>query len=349
VGQRSGLVGSKAENKHKPVRTASMLLVTGGAGFIGSNVVASLNEAGRTDIAVNDFLGSDGKWRNLAKRQFADFVAPADLLRWLEGRKLEAVVHMGAISSTTATDGDAVIENNFKLSLRLFEWCAATRTPFIYASSAATFGDGEAGFADDYSLDALRKLKPMNLYGWSKHIFDLAVIERVRRKEPVPPQWAGLKFFNVFGANEHHKGEMMSLVAKRFDEAKAGKTIRLFKSHRSGIADGEQKRDFIHVDDAVAVVRWLLATPSVSGIFNVGTGQARSFRDLIGAMFAALGREPAIEYIDMPLEIRNSYQYFTQAETGNLRRAGYNAAFTPLEDAVRHYVTTYLDRADRYR
>jgi ADP-L-glycero-D-manno-heptose 6-epimerase len=326
-----------------------MLLVTGGAGFIGSNVVASLNEAGRTDIVVNDFLGSDGKWRNLAKRQLVDFVAPADLLRWLDGRKLEAVVHMGAISSTTATDGDAVIENNFKLSLRLFEWCAATHTPFIYASSAATFGDGEAGFADDYSFDALKKLKPMNLYGWSKHMFDLAVIERVARKEPVPPQWAGLKFFNVFGANEYHKGEMMSLVAKRFDEAKAGKTIRLFKSHRSGIADGEQKRDFIYVDDAVAVVRWLLATPSVSGIFNVGTGQARSFRDLIGAMFAALGREPAIEYIDMPLEIRNSYQYFTEAETGNLRRAGYNAAFTPLEDAVRHYVTTYLDRADRYR
>ena len=165
----------------------------------------------------------------------------------------------------------------------------------------------------------------MNLYGWSKHMFDLAVIERVRRKEPVPPQWAGLKFFNVFGANEYHKGEMMSLVAKRFDDAKAGKAIRLFKSHRAGIADGEQKRDFIYVDDTVAVVRWLLATPTVSGIFNVGTGKARSFRDLIGAMFAALGREPAIEYIDMPAEIRDSYQYFTQAETGNLRRAGYNA------------------------
>jgi ADP-L-glycero-D-manno-heptose 6-epimerase len=326
-----------------------MLLVTGGAGFIGSNIVASLNEAGRTDIVVNDFLGSDGKWRNLAKRQFADFVPPADLLRWLADRKLEAVVHMGAISSTTATDGDAVIENNFKLSLALFEWCAATRTPFIYASSAATFGDGEAGFGDDYTFDALKKLKPMNLYGWSKHMFDLAVIERVARKEPLPPQWAGLKFFNVFGANEYHKGEMMSLVAKRFDDAKAGKIIRLFKSHRSGIADGEQKRDFIYVDDAVAVVRWLLATPTVSGIFNVGTGQARSFRDLIGAMFAALGREPAIEYVDMPAEIRDSYQYFTQADTGNLRRAGYNGAFTPLEDSVRHYVATYLDRTDRYR
>ncbi len=196
---------------------------------------------------------------------------------------------------------------------------------------------------------ALKRLKPINLYGWSKHLFDLAVAERVRRKDKLPPQWAGLKFFNVFGPNEYHKGEMMSLVAKRFDEAKAGKPIRLFKSHRDGIADGEQKRDFIYVDDAVAVVRWLLETPAVSGIFNVGTGRARSFRDLMMAMFAALGREPAIEYIDMPASIRDSYQYFTQAETENLRRAGYNADFTPLEEAVKRYVNCFLDRADRYR
>jgi ADP-L-glycero-D-manno-heptose 6-epimerase len=326
-----------------------MLLVTGAAGFIGSNVVASLNEAGRTDIVVNDVLGGEGKWRNLASRQFADFIPPADLMRWLEGRKLEAVVHLGAISSTTAIDGDLVIEANFRLPLRLFEWCASARTPFIYASSAATYGDGEAGYSDDWSRAALQRLKPMNLYGWSKHVFDLAVVERVARKDKVPPQWAGLKFFNVFGPNEYHKGEMMSLVAKRFDDAKAGSAIRLFKSHRAGIADGEQRRDFIYVDDAVAVVRWLLETPAVSGIFNGGTGKARSFRDLMTAMFAALGRKPAIEYIDMPASIRDSYQYFTQAETTNLRRAGYNADFTPLEEAVQRYVTGYLDRPDRYR
>jgi len=326
-----------------------MLLVTGAAGFIGSNVVASLNEAGRTDIVVNDVLGGEGKWRNLASRQFADFIPPADLMRWLDGRKLEAVVHLGAISSTTATDGDLVIEANFRLPLRLFEWCASARTSFIYASSAATYGDGEAGYSDDWSRAALQRLKPMNLYGWSKHVFDLAVVERVARMDKAPPQWAGLKFFNVFGPNEYHKGEMMSLVAKRFDDAKAGSAIRLFKSHRAGIADGEQRRDFIYVDDAVAVVRWLLETPSVSGIFNVGTGKARSFRDLMTAMFAALGRKPAIEYIDMPASIRDSYQYFTQAETTNLRRAGYNADFTPLEEAVQRYVTGYLDRPDRYR
>jgi ADP-L-glycero-D-manno-heptose 6-epimerase len=326
-----------------------MLLVTGGAGFIGSNVVASLNEAGRSDIAVNDILGSSGKWRNLARRQFADFVPPADLWRWLDGRKLDAVIHLGAISSTTATDGDGVIECNFRLPLRLFEWCAATRTPFIYASSAATYGDGQQGYCDDCSLPALQRLKPLNLYGWSKQMFDVAVAGRAARKEPMPPQWAGLKFFNVFGPNEYHKGEMMSLVAKRFDEAKAGKSTRLFKSCRAGIADGEQKRDFIYVDDAVAVVRWLLETPTVSGIFNVGTGTARSFRDLIGAMFTALGREPAIEYVDMPNSIRDNYQYFTQAETANLRLAGYNADFTVLEEAVGRYVNSYLNRADRYR
>lgn len=326
-----------------------MFLVTGGAGFIGSNVVASLNEAGQTDIVVNDRLGSDGKWRNLQKRQLADLVDPADLMRWLEGRKLDAVVHMGAISETTASDGDLVIETNFRLSLRLLDWCTATRTPFIYASSAATYGDGEAGFSDDNALPALRRLAPMNLYGWSKHLFDLALVDRARRKQALPPQWAGLKFFNVFGPNEYHKGEMMSLVAKRFDDARAGRPIRLFKSHRAGVADGDQRRDFIHVDDVVAVVRWLIETPSVSGLFNVGTGEARSFRDLMLAVFAALERPANLEYVDMPAAIRGSYQYFTQAEVGSLRRAGYNAGFTPLEEAVGRYVGQFLDTADRYR
>jgi ADP-L-glycero-D-manno-heptose 6-epimerase len=326
-----------------------MLLVTGGAGFIGSNIVAGLNAAGISDIAVNDILGSGQKWRNLAGRQVAEFVPAADLLRWLEGRKLEAVVHMGAISSTTEADVDLLIEHNFILSLRLFDWCAANRTPFIYASSAATYGDGGAGFVDDWSCAGLARLRPLNPYGFSKHLFDQAVIERVGRKDRLPPQWAGLKFFNVFGPNEYHKGEMMSLVAKRFDEAKAGTPIRLFKSHRAGIGDGEQKRDFIYVDDAVAVVRWLLETPRVSGIFNVGTGNARSFRDLMAAVFAALGKAPNITYVDMPEAIRNSYQYFTQADMSNLRRAGFAAEFLTLEEGVKTYVSRYLDRADRFR
>ena len=326
-----------------------MLLVTGGAGFIGSNLVASLNEAGHADVAVSDSLRSNGKWRNLAARQLADFVPPAELLRWLDGRKLDAIVHLGAISATTATDGDLVIETNFRLPLRLLEWSAATRTPFIYASSAATYGDGRAGYSDDWSNGALKRLRPRNLYGWSKHLFDLAVAERVARKDKLPPQWAGLKFFNVFGPNEYHKGEMMSLIGKGFDDARNGKPIRLFKSLRAGVADGDQKRDFISVEDVVAVMRWLIEAPAVSGIFNVGTGKARTFNDLIAALFAALGREPAIEYIDMPASMRESFQDFTEAEIGNLRHAGYNADFVPLEEAVKRYVSGYLNRADRYR
>lgn len=326
-----------------------MLLVTGGAGFIGSNVVAALNEAGRSDVVVCDFLGNEGKWRNLAKRQLVDVVPPAELLDWLKGRKLDAVIHLGAISATTATDGDLVFDTNFRLSMRLLDWCTANAVPLIYASSAATYGDGETGFDDDASVPALKKLRPMNLYGWSKHLFDLAVAERAANGEKLPPQWVGLKFFNVFGPNEYHKGAMMSVLARRFDDVKAGRVVHLFKSHREGIADGDQRRDFIYVDDVVRVIMWLLATPSVSGIFNVGTGKARSFRDLMLAVYAALGARPKIEYIDMPEQIRGSYQYFTQSEVDRLHRAGYNGGFTTLEDAVKAYVGDYLDRPDRFR
>jgi ADP-L-glycero-D-manno-heptose 6-epimerase len=326
-----------------------MLLVTGGAGFIGSNVIASLNEAGRTDIAVNDLFGSGEKWRNLGKRRLADVIPPAELFEWLDGRKLDAVIHLGAISDTTATDADLVLSTNFRLSLNLLDWCASSRTPFIYASSAASYGDGAEGFDDDASPTALDRLRPLNLYGWSKHLFDLAVTERHAKGDKLPPQCVGLKFFNVFGPNEYHKGEMMSLVAKRFDDAKAGKPVRLFKSYRNDVADGEQKRDFIYVDDATAIVRWLLETPSVSGIFNVGTGMARSFRDLVGAMFRALGRPADIEYVEMPEAIRGRYQYFTEAKVEKLRRAGYNGGFMQLEDAVALYVGRFLNQPDRYR
>jgi ADP-L-glycero-D-manno-heptose 6-epimerase len=327
-----------------------MFLVTGGAGFIGSNVVASLNEVGATDVVVSDLLGrDDAKWRNLAKHQVTDLVPPTELARWLGSRKLDAVIHMGAISDTTVTDGDLVMENNFRLSMRLLDWCTATRTPFVYASSAATYGDGSQGFDDDGSLDTLRKLKPMNLYGWSKHLFDLAVVDRHVKKERMPPHWVGLKFFNVYGPNEYHKGHMASIVAKVFDIAKAGQPVRLFKSHREGIADGDQRRDFIYVDDAISVLRWFLEASGISGIFNVGTGKAESFRDMIAAMFKALRLPVSIEYIDMPEAIGRQYQYFTEARIEHLRDAGYNGGFTPLEAAVGQYVTGYLNRQDRYR
>ena len=326
-----------------------MLLVTGGAGFIGSNLVAALNEAGRADVAVCDLLGHGGKWRNLAKRQLADIVPPSELPAWLNGRRLDAMIHLGAISETTATDGDLVIETNFRLSMRLLDWCTATATPFIYASSASTYGDGAQGFRDDDSLSALKVLRPMNLYGWSKHLFDMAVAERAARGEKLPPQWAGLKFFNVFGPNEYHKGTMMSVLARRFDDIKAGRPVQLFKSHREGIADGDQRRDFIYVEDVVRVMTWLLATPSVSGIFNLGTGKARSFKDMMLAAYAALGAHPNIQYVEMPDAIRGSYQYFTQSDVDRLRRAGYNGGFRPLEQTVETYIKDFLNRADRFR
>jgi len=326
-----------------------MLLVTGGAGFIGSNVVAALNDAGRADVVVCDVLGHDGKWRNLAKRQLADIIPPAQLPEWLKGRRLDAIIHLGAISETTATDGDLVIETNFRLSMRLLEWCTASSTPFIYASSASTYGDGAQGFRDDPSISALKTLRPMNLYGWSKHLFDLAVDERAGRGDKLPPQWAGLKFFNVFGPNEYHKGTMMSVLARRFDDIKAGRPVQLFKSHRDSVADGDQRRDFIYVDDVVRVIVWLMATPDVSGIFNVGTGKARSFRDLMLSTYAALGTAPNIQYVDMPEAVRGSYQYFTQSDVDRLQRAGYNGGFTALEDAVDTYVKGFLDSADRFR
>ncbi len=326
-----------------------MLLVTGGAGFIGSNVVAALNDAGRADVAVCDLLGSAGKWRNLAKRQLADVVPPAELMHWLQGRRLDTIIHLGAISETTATDGDLVVDTNFRLSLKLLDWATANATPLIYASSAATYGDGGEGFRDEPTVAALKTLRPMNLYGWSKHQFDLAVASRFEAAEKMPPQWVGLKFFNVFGPNEYHKDTMASVLARRFDDIKAGRAVQLFKSHRDGIADGEQRRDFIYVDDVVRVIMWLLSRRSVSGLFNVGTGAARSFKDLMLAAYAALGERPNIEYIDMPLQIRGSYQYFTEATVDRLLAAGYNGGFTPLEDAVGAYVKGFLDAADRYR
>src|SRR5947208_10149262 len=326
-----------------------MLLVTGGAGFIGSNIAAALNDAGHSDVVVCDLLGHDGKWRNLAKRQLADIVPPGQLADWLKGRKLDAVIHLGAISETTATDGDLVIETNFRFSMRLLDWCSAHAVPLIYASSAATYGDGAEGFDDDASLPALKKLRPMNLYGWSKHLFDLAVAGRAARGDKLPPQWAALKFFNVFGPNEYHKGSMMSVLARRFDDIKAGRAVQLFKSYREGVADGDQRRDFIYVDDVVRVMMWLLATPSISGIFNVGTGKARSFKDLILSAYTALGTVPNIQYLDMPEPITGSYQYFTQSNVDRLQRDGYNGGFTALEDAVEAYVKGFLDRADRFR
>ncbi len=327
-----------------------MILVTGGAGFIGSNVVAALAERGE-DVAVCDSLGQAEKWRNLAKHELAALVAPETWRDWLdaEGKRVRAVIHMAAISSTTETDADLFAENNVRLSLALWQWCAGAGAPFIYASSAATYGDGAAGFDDDGAPAALAKLRPLNAYGWSKHVVDRRIARDVAAGRPAPPQWAGLKFFNVFGPNEYHKGDMRSVLAKNFAAAREGQPIRLFRSHRNDYGDGGQMRDFIYVRDCVNAVLWLLDHPRVSGLFNLGSGKARSFADLAQAVFTTLGRAPQIDYIDMPEALRARYQYFTQADMGRLRRAGYAQSFTSLEDGVADYVGRYLDAEDPYR
>ena len=326
-----------------------MIVLTGGAGFIGSNIAADLNGADVTDIVIADTLGVETKWRNIARRRFFDFIFPAEIEAFLGERgDIAAVIHMGANSSTTARDGDEMIRSNFRLSTRLWDWCARKRVPLIYASSAATYGGGEQGFGDDDSDAALDRLRPLNLYGWSKHAFDRWALEQAR-KGSAPPQWVGLKFFNVYGPNESHKGDMQSLVAKNTPLVAAGQALRLFKSHRLDVADGEQSRDFIYVRDCSAVVLWLLNNPGVSGLFNLGTGKARSFKDLMLAVGAALDKTVAFDFVDTPAALRDQYQYFTEAEMAKLRSAGYRAPFHSIEDGVRDYVLKYLTQADPYR
>jgi len=326
-----------------------MIVVTGAAGFIGSNVVAALNDRGRFDVVVCDRLGSDQRWQNLRKRMFRDFVFPEDLVAWLDTvGPVEAIVHLGANSSTTAIDGDEMMRSNFQFSRRLLDWCSARRVALIYASSAATYGDGAQGFADGLTLGELRKLRPLNLYGWSKHQFDLVFAERLANGLPLPPKCIGLKFFNVFGANEYHKGDMRSVLAKNFAAAARGEAVQLFMSHRNDVADGGQKRDFIHVDDVVDVLLWCLDEGPRYGLFNVGTGHATTFRELVEAMFAALDRAPVIAYVPMPQDLRPRYQYFTEAPMAALRLAGYATAFTAIDRAVARYVLQ-LTNADPYR
>jgi len=329
----------------------SMIVVTGGAGFIGSNIVAALEARGLGPIVVCDRLRDGGKWKNIAKRELADIVHPDNLFAFLDSHRggIDAIVHMGAISATTETDADLIVETNFRLSLNLWQWCAGNNARFIYASSAATYGDGDEGFVDDTAPRALAKLRPLNAYGWSKLLFDRRIVRMIEDGAATPPQWAGLKFFNVYGPNEYHKGTMQSVVSHIFPAAKAGKTATLFKSHRPDYADGGQLRDFIWVGDCVEVVLWLLDHREVNGIYNCGTGKARSFADLAGAVYQALGRNAQIDYVPTPEPIRDKYQYFTEADTARLRGAGFDKPFTSLEDGIGTYVRDFLDSDDPYR
>lgn len=326
------------------------ILITGGAGFIGSNIANDIANRGERRAVVCDMFGTSEKWRNLCKHPIYEIIEPEELFYWLESNadKLDAIIHMGAISSTTEKDVDMILENNFSYSKQLWNWCTNNEKPFIYASSAATYGDGGEGFDDDISEDYLNKLRPLNAYGWSKQLFDHFVSSSVRRGDKTPPQWAGLKFFNVYGPNEYHKDSQQSVASQIFPHAQAGLAVKLFKSYNDAYPDGGQKRDFIYVKDCVKVMNWLINNPSVSGLFNLGTGEARSFEDMARAIFAALDKEPNISYIDMPEEIVDKYQYFTEAKMKRLRDAGYQEPFTSLEDGIKDYVQHYLSKDDKY-
>lgn len=318
------------------------ILVTGGAGFIGSWLIRQLNGRGIDRIVVADFLGDDEKWRNLVPLAFADFIDAGDLLEALGSGRLgsfDLVLHMGACSSTTERDAAYLMRNNYEFTRRLAEWSVRNGARFVYASSAATYGDGTAGMDDSLDLSYLRRLRPLNMYGYSKHMFDLYAA-----RNGLLDRCVGIKYFNVFGPNEQHKGEMRSLVSKAYAQVVDTGVIRLFRSYREDYRDGEQQRDFIYVEDAAAMTLHLAATEQAVGLFNVGAGRAETWLDLAHAVFAAMKREPAIEFIDMPEAMRAQYQYVTLADIARLRASGYKDPVTPLVSAVQRYVTGYLAR-----
>jgi len=319
-----------------------MIVVTGGAGFIGSALVWGLNAQGQRDILIVDRLGEGEKWKNLVNLRYRDFVHADSFFEKLRQRplsqtKIDAIIHMGACSRTTERGADYLMKNNYAYTLALAEYCLERKIRFIYASSAATYGAGEYGYSDESANS--ERLRPLNMYGYSKQVFDLRAIAEGWEKRIV-----GLKFFNVFGPNEYHKGEMRSVAHKAWGALSRGENFRLFRSHRPDFADGEQKRDFVWVKDIVNVILFFLERRELAGIYNVGSGKATSFNELLRAVSAALRQEPRPEYIDMPGPLREGYQYFTEADTAKLRSAGYTAPFTPLGAAVREYVQEYLEK-----
>jgi ADP-L-glycero-D-manno-heptose 6-epimerase len=322
-----------------------MIIVTGGAGFIGSAFVWRLNREGIKDIIIVDQLGTDDKWKNLVGLTFTDYIHKDEFIEMAIADKVpfevSSVVHMGACSSTTERDADYLWENNYLYSREVADWALRHNARFIYASSAATYGDGSSGFSDDHEI--ISRLKPSNMYGYSKQVFDLWVL-----KNKLENKMAGIKFFNVYGPNEYHKGDMVSVIYKAFHQIQEIGKVRLFKSYKKEYPDGGQMRDFIYVKDCVNVMWWLLENPSVNGIYNLGTGMARTWNDLIAAVFSSMGRKTNIQYIEMPEPLRNQYQYFTQAQMDKLKKAGCHVNFSSLEDSVRDYVTNYLQNADPY-
>jgi ADP-L-glycero-D-manno-heptose 6-epimerase len=322
-----------------------MIVVTGGAGFIGSAFVWKLNQEGIDDIIIVDRLGTSDKWKNLVNRRFVDYIHKDEFHGRLEADRLPfdvgAVIHMGACSSTTERDADYLMENNYHYTCALASWALKKGIRFIYASSAATYGDGSHGFSD--GDETTKKLRPINMYGYSKQLFDLWAL-----RQGMQNKMAGVKFFNVFGPNEYHKGEMTSVIYKAFHQIKETRRVRLFRSYKPQYADGGQRRDFVYVKDCVDVMWWLFNHPETNGIFNLGTGKARTWNALIRAVFSAMGIEPRIEYIEMPEGIRNQYQYFTEAKMDKHAETGCRLSFREMQDSIRDYVAGHLQTPDPY-
>ena len=322
-----------------------MIIVTGGAGFIGSAFVAKLNAQGINDILIVDDLNSNARVMNLANKKFTQYIGKSDFIQSVKSnslsRDITAIVHMGACSSTTERDLEYLRTNNFEYSKILAEYCLTHGVRYIYASSAATYGDGNNGYDDDVSR--IDELKPLNPYGESKQTMDLWA-----RDQGIFSQVVGLKFFNVYGPNEYYKGHMASVAWKAFNTIKETSSFSLFKSHRPDYKDGEQKRDFVYVKDCCDIMWWLLNTPSVNGLFNVGSGRARSWNDLLNALFKAMQKPAQLSYIDMPVELRDQYQYFTEAPMQKLKVAGYTAPLHTLEEGVSDYVTNHLMKPDKH-
>ncbi len=328
-----------------------MHIVTGGAGFIGSNIAARLDDDSQ-DIVIVDFLGTDDyKWRNVAKRRLRDLITPTELSAFLNAKhNIESVIHMGAISTTVEKDVDLIIQSNFRLSIDLWNWCATQRVPFIYASSAATYGDGRNGFVDRFDGEYLSALRPLNPYGWSKHVFDRWVLAEQEAHRPQPPKWSGLKFFNVYGPNEYHKQGQRSVAVQLFEQISSSGSAELYKSDNPDFPDGGQARDFVWVGDCVDIAIWLLETDTApSSVYNAGSGGARTFSEMAKILFELLDRPVNIDYIDLPDNLCGKYQYYTLGSLNKLRQAGYFRAATSLEAGLRMYVHNYLAADDKFR
>lgn len=324
-----------------------MIVVTGGAGMIGSMIAWHLNQnLGRDDVVVVDRIEQPDQWQNMCHRRLVDYLDKDELMPWLgHVGKVDAVIHMGAISATTERDFNRLLEANIRYSQNLWRWCAYQEVPFLYASSAATYGGGEAGYRDDHVIDNLR---PLNGYGFSKQFFDQWALRQQREGAPCPPRWYGFKYFNVYGPNEYHKGRMASVAFHTFNQVREHGYMKLFRSHRPDFDHGMQMRDFVYVKDAAMATGHFIDHAAESGLYNIGTGKARAFRDLATAVMTNMDREPNIEFIDMPEDLRGKYQYFTQADMAKLKQAGYTRPFMELEEGVADYVRNYLSHDDSY-